>query len=110
MMNRVPVSLTERTKEIGWRMAIGARRSSILLQFPAEAVTLSLVGGLVGVVTGTGVVSAYALGYGQHRPISIPPHALAISSAFSAVLGVAFSLNPAWTASRLDPFDALHHE
>jgi macrolide transport system ATP-binding/permease protein len=108
IMNILLVSVTERTREIGLRMAIGARRVHVLLQFLAEAVLLSVAGGVVGIVFGvtvSGVISRIA-GW----PTLVPPAAIAGGFFFSAAVGIFFGYYPARKASRLDPMDALRYE
>jgi len=108
IMNILLVSVTERTREIGLRMAIGARRLHVLLQFLAEAVFLSLTGGVVGILVGVGVsrlISAIA-GW----PTAIPPAAIGGGFVFSAAVGIFFGYYPARKASRLDPIEALRYE
>jgi len=107
------VSVTERTREIGIRKAIGARRRDILLQFLIESVTLSLVGGVLGVLLGIGVSLWMALpqgsgGAGFPMVVSLPP--IVISFVFAALVGTFFGLYPAVKASRLDPIEALRYE
>jgi ABC-type antimicrobial peptide transport system permease subunit len=108
IMNIMLVSVTERTKEIGLRMAVGARGHQILRQFLIEAVVLCLMGGAVGIVLGHCV--AMVVRYFLHWPIA--PSYLAIIGAFvvSASIGIGFGFYPAWKASRLDPIDALRYE
>jgi putative ABC transport system permease protein len=108
VMNVMLVSVAQRTKEIGLRMAIGATPSSVQLQFLAEAVMLSLFGGAVGVALGVG--TSLLLGRALEWPMSIPPEALAIAPGFSIAVGVFFGFWPAWKAARLDPIAALRHE
>jgi macrolide transport system ATP-binding/permease protein len=108
IMNILLVSVTERTREIGLRMAIGARRVDVLLQFLAEAIIISIAGGLVGIIVGmvaSRVVSAVA---GWPTQISIA--AIAGGFVFSAAVGVFFGYYPARKASRLDPIEALRYE
>jgi macrolide transport system ATP-binding/permease protein len=108
IMNILLVSVTERTREIGLRMAIGARRLHVLLQFLAEATFLSATGGLVGIACGVGVsaaVSALA-----HWPTLLSPAAMAGGFGFAAAVGVFFGFYPARKASRLDPIEALRYE
>ena len=108
IMNILLVSVTERTREIGLRMAIGARRLHVLLQFLAEAVFLSLTGGAAGILAGLGtsrIISAVA-GW----PTQIPPAAIAGGFLFSAAVGIFFGYYPARKASRLDPIEALRYE
>jgi macrolide transport system ATP-binding/permease protein len=108
IMNILLVSVTERTREIGLRMAIGARRLHVLLQFLAEAVFLSLTGGVIGIVGGllaSKIISAVA-GW----PTAVPPAAIAGGFLFSAAVGIFFGYYPARKASRLDPIEALHYE
>jgi putative ABC transport system permease protein len=108
IMNIMLVSVTERTKEIGLRMAVGARRRDIRRQFLIEAVTLSLVGGLIGAVFGVGgavIVAAEA-----DWPILISPWAIVLASAFALLVGISFGFYPAHRASRLDPMVALRYE
>jgi macrolide transport system ATP-binding/permease protein len=108
IMNILLVSVTERTREIGLRMAIGARRLHVLLQFLAEAVFLSLTGGAAGILAGLGtseIISAVA-GW----PTQIPPTAIAGGFLFSAAVGIFFGYYPARKASRLDPIEALRYE
>ena len=107
-MNIMLVSVTERTREIGLRMAVGARRKDILVQFLVEAVTLSLIGGFVGVVAGLG--GAALIGNLADWPVLIEPIALVVAVAFSGAVGVFFGYYPARKAARLDPIDALRYE
>jgi putative ABC transport system permease protein len=108
IMNIMLVSVTERTREIGIRMAIGAKPNSILLQFLIEALVLSIAGGLLGVGLGVGAAGWIA---GKFRwPMQIQVDVIAISVGFSALVGVVFGLYPARKASKLDPIDALRYE
>jgi putative ABC transport system permease protein len=108
IMNIMLVSVSERTREIGVRMAVGAKPWHILTQFLVEAMTLSMMGGLVGVGLGTIVASTLAdkLGWA----LVMRPDIIIVSVGFSAVVGVAFGLYPAKKASDLDPIDALRYE
>ena len=108
IMNIMLVSVTERTREIGIRMAIGAHRRDILRQFLIEAVTLSALGGLIGIVLGTG--TAQLLTAFAQWPTLISPDAVLIAFVFSAVVGIFFGFYPARKASRLDPIEALRYE
>ncbi len=108
IMNIMLVSVTERTREIGLRMAIGAKPRSILLQFLVEALVLSLAGGMIGVALGVGAAGWLA---GKFRwPMQIQLDVIAVSVIFSAVVGIVFGLYPAQKASRLDPIEALRYE
>jgi len=102
------ISVTERTREIGVRKALGARRQEILFQFLAEAAVLTSVGGLLGVLSGSGIGVAINLATGF--PISLPWWSFAIGLGFSASVGIFFGMVPAVRASRLDPIEALRHE
>jgi putative ABC transport system permease protein len=108
IMNIMLVSVTERTREIGLRMAMGARRRDIRRQFLIEAVTLALVGGAIGALLGS--AGAISIAWQAEWPILISPWAIALACAFSAVVGIAFGLYPAYRASRLDPMVALRFE
>jgi putative ABC transport system permease protein len=108
IMNIMLVSVTERTREIGIRMAIGARGRDILLQFLTEAVTLSITGGLLGIASGVGVSKLLAVQW--NWPTLIPPEWVAYAFLFSAAVGIFFGFYPARKASRLDPIDALRYE
>lgn len=108
IMNMMLLSVTERTREIGLRMALGARGRDVLLQFLAEAVTLSLVGGAVGVMVSMVASDTVRRVLGWTTEVS--PLAVAASLVVAAVVGVSFGLYPARRASRLDPIDALRFE
>jgi len=108
IMNILLVSVTERTREIGIRMAVGAKRWHILLQFLVEAVILSAMGGLIGIVTG--IVGAQTASRFAGWPTIVSPQSLVVAFGFSALVGVFFGLYPANKASRLNPIDALRYE
>jgi putative ABC transport system permease protein len=108
IMNIMLVSVTERTREIGLRLAIGARGKDVLLQFLVEAIVLSLLGGLLGIGMGFGL-SAAAEKF-LSWPTSIPPEAIGMAFGFAAMTGVFFGFYPAMKASRLDPIEALRFE
>jgi putative ABC transport system permease protein len=108
IMNILLVSVTERTREIGIRMAIGAKARHILLQFLVEATTLSMAGGLVGAALG--VTSAKAISFFAQWPTVVSPSAIVGSVVFSGAVGVFFGFYPARKASRLDPISALRYE
>jgi putative ABC transport system permease protein len=108
IMNIMLVSVTERTREIGLRMAVGARMRDILGQFLVEAVTLSLIGGLIGVALGIG--SAFAIGEFAGWRIQLAPEAVVLAVAFAFAIGVFFGFYPARKAARLNPVEALRFE
>jgi putative ABC transport system permease protein len=108
IMNVMLVSVTERTREIGIRLAIGARERDVLLQFLIEAVVLSALGGIVGITLGLAGAAAGCAALGL--PFIFQPGIVAIAVLFSAVVGVAFGFFPARRAARLDPIEALRHE
>lgn len=108
IMNIMLVSVTERTREIGLRMAVGARGSRILSQFLTESVLLCILGGLAGI--GVGRCASMVIAQVLHWPVQVSLNAILISAGISAVIGVAFGFYPAWRASRLNPIDALRHE
>jgi putative ABC transport system permease protein len=108
IMNIMLVSVTERTREIGLRMAVGARRRDIRWQFLIEALTLALVGGLVGALLGVG--AAVAIAWEAGWPILISPWAIIVACGFAAFVGISFGLYPAHRAARLDPIVALRFE
>ena len=108
IMNIMLVSVTERTREIGLRMAVGARSRDILKQFMVEAVVLCLVGGVIGILVGHGaslLVHRYL-----NWPIASSPEAVVAAVAVSATVGIVFGFYPAWKASKLDPIEALRYE
>ena len=102
------VSVTERTREIGLRMAVGARGRDILTQFLVEAVTLSLIGGIIGIVMG--LVSSYAIAYLAAWRTLINAQAIVLAFCFSATVGIFFGFYPARKASLLNPIEALRYE
>jgi putative ABC transport system permease protein len=108
IMNIMLVSVTERTREIGLRMATGARGTDVALQFLVEAVTLSVMGGAIGLVLGT--VAARLVGWALGWPTLVPPGAMLMAFGISAVVGLVFGSYPARRASRLDPIEALRVE
>ena len=111
IMNIMLVSVTERTREIGVRKAVGARRQDILIQFLIEAVTLSLLGGAVGLLVGWGLGALVASALpGDFPPARVPLWAAGLAFGFSAMVGIFFGIYPAGKASRLDPIDALRYE
>jgi putative ABC transport system permease protein len=108
IMNVMLVSVTERTREIGVRMSIGATEGDVQLQFLGEAVMLSLFGGVIGVLLGIG--GSIFIGQALEWPMSISPQSIAIAAAFATFIGIFFGYYPAVKASRLDPIEALRFE
>jgi putative ABC transport system permease protein len=108
IMNIMLVSVTERTREIGLRLAIGALEREVLLQFLIEAVVLAALGGLVGIVFAT--AASIALADVMNVPYLFDPAINLLSFVFSAGIGVLFGFFPARRAARLDPIEALRHE
>jgi putative ABC transport system permease protein len=110
IMNIMLVSVTERTREIGVRKAVGARQSDILVQFLIEAVTLSLLGGVVGIAAGWGLGVAGSSAIPGFPPAHVPIWAVGIGVGFAALVGVFFGTYPAAKAAALDPIEALRYE
>lgn len=111
IMNIMLVSVSERTREIGLRKAVGARASAILLQFLVEAIMLCLIGGLIGLLFGQVITSGIAtIPKAKLERAYIPMWAVGLSFGFSALVGVVFGMFPAIKAARLDPIEALRHE
>src|SRR5205823_372706 len=108
VMNIMLVSATERTNEIGIRRALGARRRRILAQFVTEAIALTSLGGIIGVVLGAAV--AVLVRVLVDLPTVVPAWAVAEAMGVSAATGLVFGIYPAWRASRLDPVEAMRHE
>jgi ABC-type antimicrobial peptide transport system permease subunit len=108
IMNIMLVSVTERTREIGLRMAVGARGRDILLQFLIEAIVLCLAGGAVGILLGRGVSITVSALLNWPTMLSVP--AIIAAVAVSGTVGTVFGYYPAWKASRLDPIEALRYE
>jgi putative ABC transport system permease protein len=108
IMNVMLVSVTERTREIGVRVAVGATEEAIQLQFLGESIMLSLVGGAVGVVFG--IFGSYLVGQTLRWPIEMSVEAIIVAAVFSVAVGVFFGYYPARKASRLDPIEALRYE
>jgi ABC-type antimicrobial peptide transport system permease subunit len=108
IMNIMLVSVTERTREIGLRMAVGARGRDILRQFVIEAVLLCLVGGALGILVGHG--GSLLVEMFLRWPVETSPSAIAAAVLVSASVGIIFGFYPAWKASRLDPIEALRYE
>ncbi|MEI9865908.1 MAG: ABC transporter permease [Limisphaerales bacterium] len=108
IMNIMLVSVTERTREIGIRMAVGARSHDILVQFLIEAVTLSAIGGITGILLG--LATSQIIAYVKTLAVLVPTLWIAIACISSALIGVISGFYPAWKASKLDPIDALRYE
>jgi putative ABC transport system permease protein len=108
IMNIMLVSVTERTREIGVRMAIGAKGGDIRAQFLVEAVVLAISGGAIGIGVGIGIQKLVARFAGW--PVSVEANAISLAFVFSALVGIAFGFYPALKASRLDPIEALRYE
>jgi putative ABC transport system permease protein len=108
IMNILLVSVTERTREIGVRMAVGAKRRHILMQFLIEAMTLGLLGGVLGIVLG--IAAARIMTAVAGWPTIIAPGSIVVASVFSLLVGLFFGLYPANKAARLNPIEALRYE
>jgi ABC-type antimicrobial peptide transport system permease subunit len=108
IMNIMLVSVTERTREIGLRMAVGAEPNDILRQFLTEAVVLCLLGGFAGILLGRG--SSFLVNMVLHWPTATSVGAIVAAVVVSASVGIIFGFYPAWKASRLDPIEALRYE
>jgi len=108
IMNIMLVSVTERTKEIGLRKAVGATRNQILSQFLIETMTLSILGGVIGILLGVGIASVFTLS-GLITAV-ITPGSILMAFSFSMAIGVFFGLYPAYRAANLHPMEALRYE
>ncbi|MPT33531.1 MAG: FtsX-like permease family protein, partial [Flavobacterium sp.] len=108
IMNIMYVSVTERTKEIGLRMSIGANGNNILLQFLVEAILISLTGGLIGIILG--IIASKLIQYFLQWPTLISESSVILSFLVCAITGIFFGYYPALKASKLDPIEALHYE
>jgi putative ABC transport system permease protein len=107
-MNIMMVSVTERTKEIGLRLAIGARKADILMQFLVESVTLALIGGLAGIALG--LAASFVISYAAHWATLVSPVSVMLAFVFSGLVGVFFGYYPARKAAGLDPIESLRYE
>jgi putative ABC transport system permease protein len=108
IMNIMLVSVTERTREIGIRLAIGALERQVLTQFLVESIVLALLGGILGIALGLGL--AAAVSYGMDIPFAADPMVVGLAFMVSALIGIVFGYFPARRAARLDPIEALRHE
>ena len=108
IMNIMYVTVTERTKEIGLRMSIGAKNAAILMQFLTESIILSLIGGVIGLLLGVGL--SYVVAMAMSLPFVINPLWMVISFVSCAILGLIAGFFPALKASRTDPINALRYE
>jgi putative ABC transport system permease protein len=108
IMNIMLVSVTERTREIGIRMAVGARSRDILVQFLIEAIAMSSTGGVLGIALG--VLGAKSMTYFKEWPTTVSSESILIAVCSSALVGIVSGFYPAWKASQLDPIDALRYE
>ena len=107
-MNIMLVSVTERTGEIGIRMAVGAKSKDVMMQFMIEAIFISFLGGLMGI--GLGILTSFLVAKFGGWPVTITPSSIVLSFVFSAAVGLFFGLYPARKAAHLNPIDALHYE
>jgi len=110
IMNIMLVSVTERTREIGILKSLGARRSDILVQFLLEAVALSMLGGIIGLILGYGIGSLIVYAVPAFRGAHVPLWAALVSIGFTTSIGIIFGITPAAKAAALDPIDALRYE
>jgi len=108
IMNIMYVSVTERTREIGLRMAIGAKGKDILAQFMIEAIIISFTGGIIGIIIGMG--ASFLVKMAISWPISIQPYSVILSFVVCTIIGVFFGWYPAKKASQMDPIEALRYE
>jgi putative ABC transport system permease protein len=108
VMNIMLVTVKERTREIGIRKAVGARRTDILRQFMIEAITICQIGAMIGILGG--VIVGLLLGVALDAPVTIPWTSVAVSAGICLAIGIVFGSFPAWIASGLDPVDALRYE
>jgi putative ABC transport system permease protein len=110
VMNIMLVSVTERTKEIGLRKAVGAKRRDILRQFLIEALVMSLLGGLLGLLLGYATAKGIELAFSEYITPIVTPSAVLLAIGFSAAVGLFFGIYPAQRAARLNPIQALRYE